>query len=190
MRIGARLWLYGNVVFMRWWYTLSQLLTRKRVTLPTFSSFREIIEHLGYGHRYKPDPIKGKLDILNHPTKVEQRIRGTGDIEDCDGHGAYWCQALLRSHLCSVAYFATLYMADKDTGKQSGHAFCVFRDGVARYWADYREPSVYVNDWDWARDCAATFNAVPLAATLTHVEIAKSGRVKFGRMQTHTFPEP
>lgn len=190
MRLRARLWALGAFVFMRAWYGFTQMVTRKRdVVVPTFSSPHEIITYLQFGRLYKTDPIKGVLDVAQHATSVAKKVNaGSLHVGDCDDHAIVWCYGLTHNHLSTHTYFATLRMQDVATGELSAHALVVYRDGTKRYWADYRDPSEFENDWDWAVACALTFNAVPVAATLTDVRgLSKRGRVQFGRMRTRTW---
>jgi hypothetical protein len=84
--------------------------------------------------QWTSDPWHGKLDIIKHPTFMEEAIhRHPNYAGDCDDYAAYWCVALEKAKLADEQWFATgFWLAD---GKIAGHAVCVFRCGDRWYYA-------------------------------------------------------
>jgi len=164
------------------WYGFTSFLTRFRrwPPLPGYKNAKEIAEAINWGKNWRPDPLKGVLDVMMDPRKFQSRLdAGDKEYGDCDDYAIYWCTALLQSELADRAWFGSIWYA-KPGEKASGHAVCVFeRDGL-RYWCDYKEPRIAIDMWEWARDVAALRGRIALAAGMTEVKLRKrSGAPKF-----------
>ena len=178
--------------FVKFWYGLSMFLTRDRKTkVAEYTTYQEVVDAIGSGSKWRPDPIKGMLDVTTHPTRFQQRLnRNKEEVEDCDGHAAYWCVSLLKSGLASKAWFCFFQMKKRTTGKQTGHALCVFEDFQGRLkWCDYLLPSNLdpKDDWSWATQSANVFNADAIAAGMIEVELdKKTDSIKFKKTLNKT----
>jgi len=160
--------------FVRFWYGLTMFLTRKKVTIPVYSAPSEITEALSHGRMYKTDPLRGALDVLNHPTKTQRRINAKEKVGDCDDHAMYWCTALLESDLAAHVYFGWYQYIDAQ-GKQKGHALCIFRDAKGWWYADYGLPTPVKGMWDFATRDAQHRGATPIAAGLSKITLKRGG---------------
>lgn len=174
----ANLLRYSALVFWRvtmlwWWATM--FFTRKHGhTVPRASSIPEILQRLNFGNDYKPDPWKGKLDVLRHPRTVQRWIDTGKGVGDCDEHAAYWCCVLLKSGLASNAWLCTLQMQSIRDGSLSGHAVCVFRDMRGDlYYVDYSDPIPLSNLWQFAIVSAGIYGAKPIFGTAVLVKLGK-----------------
>lgn len=176
--------------FVKFWYGLSMVLTRhKKTPVKEFLSYREILEELDFGNKWRQDPLGGKLDVLTHPTRIQKRLNeGLDKIEDCDGHAAYWSVALLKSRLASKCWFSFFQMKNRDTGKITGHVVCVFEDFLGKTkWCDYAMPSAIQNKWDWAVQSANHYNGDVVAAAMIEVKtITKNDSIRFGKISKNT----
>ena len=105
------------------------ILTYKRGTKveTDFNSYQEIAHELAFGMRYKKDPLNGLLDVLTHPTRIQDRINKDQLIDDCDGHAIYWATTLLKIKFVKNAWFSFIMFGDANDSIQ-GHAVCVFED--------------------------------------------------------------
>jgi hypothetical protein len=157
-------------------------LTRKRryPQVARFYNWEGIARNLGFGRRWSSDPVKGKLDVMSHPRKVQEKIDiGNVGIGDCDDHAIYWATALLKNHLAQRVWIGTIWSQKPGAKKGSGHALCVFEDRRGdTYWADYVAPSRTIGQWGFARDYCLRTGAVILAAGLIEVTLRESGEPK------------
>ena len=169
--------------FIKFWYGLSMLVTRhKKATLPEFLTTQQIAEMLRFGDGWRSDPFGGALDVLTHPTRIQWRLdNGKRKVEDCDGHAAYWCVALLKSGLAKRVWFS-IYQMRKIDGRFGGHAVCVYEDQFGRlWWCDYGAPRMLEADlpikaldgWEWAITSARGYKATPIAAAKLEVKLSK-----------------
>ena len=119
------------------WYSITMFFTKQKVNMTEYTSVKEIAAALHFGVRYKQDPLKGKFDIMYHPTKVQQNIDLGVSIGDCDDHAIYWVTSLLKNNLACKCWLGTIQY--KET--LSGHMFCIFQDVKGDYyWCDYNYP--------------------------------------------------
>jgi hypothetical protein len=184
IRIKTFFWAIQVYLWNRIWWSFTQRITKRDVPLPTFTSPREIVEHLDYGRKYISDP---RLDIMYHATHSERHLlSGNKASMDCDDHAVYWAQAMIRSNLAKSVWIGTFRMRDAK-GKVEGHALLVYRDfDGTRRWADYDVPRDFEDDWDWARQSAAVFGCEMVGAAVIEVRgVTKDGRIKFGRVRVH-----
>ncbi len=169
-----------------WWYGFTMQLTRKRryPELTRFHDWDGISEELSFGRRWRADPVKGALDVLSHPRKVQDKIdHGDSGIGDCDDHAIYTATALLQSHLAQRAYLGTVWGQRPGDKRGFGHVVCVFEDRLGdTYWADYRPPSRTIGPWGFARDYCFQTGAVIHAAGLIEVKLRKSGEPKLRKI--------
>lgn len=86
--------------------------------------------------KWTADPWDGKLDVIKHPTFMQQAIEQHPDYAgDCDDFAAYWCVALAKSKLADEQWFASGLWVDKNKNEIAGHAVCVFRTGDKWFYA-------------------------------------------------------
>lgn len=166
-----------------WWYGFTMQMTRKRryPQVTRHFNWAHISEELDFGRRWRADPVKGALDVLSHPRKVQDKIdRGNVGIGDCDDHAIYTATALLKGNLARRVYLGTIWGKRPSDKRGFGHVVCVFdgRHRNDRYWADYYAPSRTIGDWGWAYDYALRSKAVVHAAGLIEVKLRKSGEPK------------
>jgi hypothetical protein len=163
------------------WYGLTQWLTgwRRWPDLDHYYTTREIVEALKWGQHWRPDPIKGVLDVLMCPGKFQAKINA-GDTEfgDCDDHALYWCTALLQSGLASAAWLGTVWYG-REGQKSKGHVVCIFAVEGLHFWCDYRDPSPSLTRWEWATDVAVARDKDAIAAGVTEVVLRRNGAPKF-----------
>jgi hypothetical protein len=131
---------------------------RSNFPVPVYPSI-EAITKATAPLKWTEDPWNGKLDVVKHPTFLQEAIEKHPDYaDDCDGFAAYWAVALRKSNLADECWFAySLWAGDKP----SGHAVCVFRTGQSWF---------YVGNWNrcvpipiaskdaWVDDIAARMN--------------------------------
>lgn len=164
------------------WYGLTMNLTRFRrwPHLPSYLAAREIAKALNWGQNWRPDPIKGVLDVMMDPRKFQCRIdNGDEEFGDCDDHAIYWCTALLQSKLAERAWLSTVWYGNEGE-KGQGHVVCVYAREGLWYWCDYRDPTPTVGEWDWAAEVADGYGKKPIAAGMTEVCLRKrSGAPRF-----------
>lgn len=153
------------------WYGLTLNVTRIRrwPPLPKFQSEREIAEELQWGANWRPDPLKGMLDVLMDPRKMQQRIDdGDKEFGDCDDHALYWATALLQSGIADRAWLGTVWY-----GK--GHVVCVYQRDQLAYWTDYGLPQHVVEPWGWAHQVAGTRGKRATSAGMIEVKLRPNG---------------
>lgn len=159
------------------WYGLSLNLTRIRryPPLPKFYSPREIAEELEWGSKWRPDPVRGLLDVVMDPRKMQARIDdGDSKFGDCDDHALYWATALLQSHLADRAWLGTVYYSEP--GKRgTGHVVCVYQKGTHVWWTDYGLPTPVVAPWGWAYEVANVRGKALHAAGRVEVTLRANG---------------
>ena len=99
------------------------------------------------------DPWNGKLDLIKHPTYMQEAIdKHPLNAGDCDCFAAYMCVALDKSQLSDEQWFATAYWVDNDQ-KIQGHAVCVYR---------VKEDWFYIGNWNQCRP-------IPLTAKTAYI---------------------
>jgi hypothetical protein len=166
-----------------WWYGTTLTLTRRKNKNPevaVYTNTREIVEAINWGRNWRPDPLKGALDVVMHPRKFQAKINaGDTKFGDCDDHALYWATALLKSGLADRASLGTVWYT-KPGGKGVGHVVCVFEKDGDTFWADYRDPRKQVagDEWAWAKDVAAGRSATLNAAAKFEVRLRRNGSPK------------
>lgn len=177
---------YNFAFIISLWYSFWVRVTapkKNKVELPIYSDPEKIIEALNYGRDYKPDPLRGFLDIMYNPREVQHRINNDEEVGDCDDHAIYWASCLLISGLAKYAWIGAIYY-EKDDGSLAGHAICVFRDHEDKlFWADYNKPSLVESHDDWIRKVGTEKygKRVIAAALVPVVSASKDGNPKFGK---------
>jgi len=159
-------WFSHCLFLVKLWYTLTMIVTYKRgVKVETdFNSYQEIAHELAFGMRYKKDPLNGLLDILTHPTRIQDRINKDQLIDDCDGHAIYWITTLLKIKFVKNAWFSFIMFGDANDSIQ-GHAVCVFEDWNGElFWVDYNKPHKFskipnARMWDWCEQVCEAFSS-------------------------------
>ena len=147
------------VFFVEVWYRTCLLLTKTRTKVKFHSSYKRIAEELSWGKEYTPDPVKGLLDVITHPSRVQRRVNAGMKVGDCDDHAAYWAAAVEDSELCIPGSARLGFVRYRNkSGKLSGHVVALWKDkktGVS-LWADYAEPTEFFSD-DWSKHVCAKF---------------------------------
>lgn len=168
IRVGSRIgWRLG----VRWYCLTERASESHGHPVEPAGSCEEIAKRLSFGNAYKPDPWKGRLDIMRHPRRIQRWIDEGKPVGDCDEHAAYWCACLLKSGLVDNVWMGTLQMQAPD-GTISGHAVSVFdRPGTGSLWtADYDVPvSIGTDRWGWVDVYCQRYGAKPVFATLAKV---------------------
>lgn len=166
--------------------------TREKHTgMRMYADPEDITEALGFGKRWAPDPLKGRLDVMRHPTWVQRRIDESTDskLADCDEHAIYLCATL--SLLMREVYLCC-YQAVEPSGKRWGHAVCVYQpygeDGY--YVIDYTRPAKISHLRDFAlasKDMLGKSTAHPIAAWAVRIKgLARDATPRFGTKHTWT----
>lgn len=153
------------------WYGLSLNVTRMRrwPPLPKFYNEREIATELAWGKNWRPDPLRGLLDVVMDPRKLQHRIEcGETEFGDCDDHALYWATALLQSGMADRAWLGTVWYGE-------GHVVCVYQRGKLAYWVDYGLPAHVVAPWGWAHLVATQRGRVAMCAGMMEVRLRPSG---------------
>ncbi len=168
-------------ITLPFWYNLSQMLTRRRyITFPRVSSTIEIIQALDSSKGWTADPIKGVLDIMYHPSRLQHHIDTKTLLGDCDDYSAYTAHQLLASKLATQVWCGSIqFLRD---GKMAGHVLTIFvgNDSVPK-WMDYYDAAAFDGEWGWAQAAAAQFGGTLLCATKTKVKgLSKHGRIRLG----------
>ncbi len=191
MKASTKLKLWFACLFwplMRLWYGITMRLSNRRRFQPVamYSTPEGIAKAIDFGDDYKSDPLRGKLDLLYHPRRIQAWIDGEQDIGDCDDHAIYWIATLFKSGLAKRAWL-TVYMMEHKDSSGSAHAICVYvdNDGVTK-WADYRVPKRVANRWEACAVSARQRDARPLGAyALEVVRIAGNDTPRFGKGNKH-----
>lgn len=178
------------------WYRFTQWFTRlifRTTELSQFGTHKGIAEHMDWGRDYKTDPLNGRLDALTHPAVLEHRIQHDQKIGDCDDHAAYRLSAVLRGGLCTYAWLGCVWYVRRD-GTTAGHALAVWQDKEGkRWWADYGKPQEVTDEWTWGwveHVLASGYGKRPICAAAIHIPgTDKHGGLRFGRYDSHIFPE-
>lgn len=112
--------------------------------------------------RWTEDPWHGKLDLVKHPTWMEEAIQRHPEYSgDCGSFTGYWCVALNKNKLADEIYWASAFWVTKQQ-KIVGHAVCVFRTGDqwfhAGNWNGCKPvpidgPTGYVQDFEKTTGC-------------------------------------
>lgn len=168
------------------WYGFTMFLTRWRrwPEIATYTRIEQINEALSWGEGWRPDPIKGLLDVAMDPRKFQARIdRGETKLGDCDDHALYWAAALLDNGLAERAWIGSAFYARRDGKGKAGHVVCLFERDGKRYWVDYRAPRSIDAAWGWAYSIALDRGKLLYAAGTVEV-VARKRRLKF-RIRGH-----
>jgi len=166
-----------------WWYGLTLTLTRRKNKHPEVATYKTVTEipvALNWGRNWRPDPIKGALDVCMHPRKFQANIdSGSTEFGDCDDHALYWATALLKSGLADRAYLGTVWWS-KEGEKDVGHVVCVFDKDGDTFWTDYGIPRKAVDgdNWSWAKDVVNRRRATLQAAAKFEVRLRRNGSPK------------
>lgn len=149
-------WLYWLVPL---WYSFTMTVTRFRRWPPVarYAGIEGIVEAMGRKGGWRPDPLKGHLDVIMSPRKFQANLdRGEDNFGDCDDHALYWATALLKNGFADRTWLGTVWWRrdDPSPGQKacSGHVVCVFERGGERFWCDYYEPIPVPIPWSWAHD--------------------------------------
>lgn len=185
IKVGFKRFLW----FVKLWYGLSMLVTRTRTPVKRYRAISEIPVALDYGKDWRPDPLKGALDVATHPTRFQERLdkavpgQDGDEIGDCDDHAVYWIVALLKSRLVARCWLSFYQMKRVTDGRRSGHAVVVFEDHFGDfYWADYKDPYKINDKWDFATDSAAKFGSEPVGAGMIEIKrVTKRDSIKWGK---------
>jgi hypothetical protein len=165
------------------WYGFTMFLTRWRrwPAVRRYPNTRAISEAISWGDGWRPDPIKGLLDVAMDPRKFQARIdAGETRLGDCDDHALYWAVALLKSGLATRAWIGSAWYADTRGKHAKGHVVCIFEHRSRLYWVDYGNPAPVTNLWGWAYAVALARGKVLYAAGKVPVELrGKRQRPKF-----------
>lgn len=168
VRIGSRIgWRFGVG-----WYQLTQELSLDDSRpVQVAASDAEIAGRLAFGSRYAPDPVRGALDIMRHPRRVQRWIDSGKPLGDCDEHAAYRLACLLKSGLASEAWLGIFQGQEIETGKTFGHALALWRvmGGNPIQWADYGLGETTATEWGWVERVASVYSARPLFAGMAKV---------------------
>lgn len=170
-----------------WWYGFTMRMTRRRryPEVATYTSPEQIDDALCWGDRWRPDPLRGVLDVVMSPRKFQDRInQGKDKLGDCDDHAVYWATALLKSGLALRAWLGTVWYTED--GKGIGHVVCLFESPAhVYYWADYGNPRPYGGPWGWCGP-AARFHTL-VAAGMFEVRL-KRGEPRLAKRVARHFP--
>lgn len=165
------------VWLIKFWYRLTMALTKVDQSVYLYGNAHAIVQDLGSGTRYEPDPWY--IDYMAHPSRVMSRILSSSSVGDCDDHAAFIATALLKNGLADRAWIAFIAFRNIDN-KLMGHALCVYEKGGKTYWCDYREPAECVG-WMWVASVCAQRDYAPIAAALIEVDkIGKNDTPVFG----------
>ena len=168
------------------WWRFTMFCTReKHVGMRIYDDPEEITEALGFGKRWAPDPLKGRLDIMRHPTWVQKKIDASpdGKLADCDEHAIYLCATLA---LLMKEVYLGCYQAADPKGKKWGHAVCIYRPygDDAYYVIDYTNPVRIVHVRDFAlisKDMLGKSTSFPIAAWAVRIKgLARDATPRFG----------
>lgn len=170
------------------WYRITQFTTKlfhKGEPVRVFDSSQALGFYVHANAIYTLDPLKGKFDMLLHPTVFQHRVESGEPADDCDGHAAFWLASLLKSKIPSSAWLATVWYK-KQNGDRAGHAIAVWCEEGKYFWADYGVPQgtdkIHMDaQWTWPNSVMkAGYGVEPLCATLTPVTLDKHDGLKFG----------
>ena len=192
-----KFWFSHCLFLVKLWYTLTMILTYKRgVKVETnFNSYQEIAYELAFGMRYKKDLLRETLDVMIHPTRIQDRINKNQLIGDCEDHAGYWVATLLKTKLVKNAWLGFTMFGDANDSIQ-GHAVCVFEDWAGEmFWVDYNKPNKFSNfpnvrTWDWCEQVCKAFSSEddtlnPISAGMFKIEkLSNKDRPIFGEI-TH-----
>lgn len=100
--------------------------------------------------RWTEDPWQGKLDLVKHPTFLQEAMTSHPDYSgDCDDFANYWLAALHKNHLADrdKLYFAVALW------EGGGHAVASYRDRDGYWWwaGNWNRCKPYPsnNEYDW-----------------------------------------
>ena len=142
--------------------------------MKTFTRIKDIVREIRGGSLYMHDRIGNREgDHLTHPSRIQKQINNKQKLGDCDDHAIYWCTALLKSKLAQKVWFC-IYAMEKDDGKLSAHAVCVFVDNKNDiYWCDYGQPEKIEEVKDFMKASAKKYKATPFVGYIWHVDKIK-----------------
>lgn len=133
----------------------SQLLTSSFSIIPKYNSVQEITDSISK-IKWTADPFNGKLDIVKHPTYIQEAIDQHNDLSgDCDDFAVYWIAALLKSGIVKSPkdlFMGIALWASKDKKTLTGHAVCVYKINDQWFWVSNWNRSIPFsiqnqNDW-------------------------------------------
>ena len=133
--------------------------------------------------KWVSDPWNGKLDVVKHPTFMEEAIQKHPDYAgDCDDFAAYWCVALCKNKLADEQWFSYALWVD-DKKEITGHAVCVFRTGDKWFYAGNWNNSVpipVVSRDAWVKDIEQRVSKKVVAAAMYSASGAKDDTMVLG----------
>jgi hypothetical protein len=149
-----------------------------------YHSTTEIANDMGWGRRYKKDPLNGKLDYLTHPSRLAHNAKNELLFGDCDDHAMFWCVGLLKGELAERAWFCFYSMEKVETGKTSAHAICVYERNDMFYWTDYNLPACLdIFRHKAFERSAETYGAIPIAGVMIEItEVLDDDTPVFGEI--------
>lgn len=128
-------WMFSHKLFKSYIVKaeISQEITRKPNSPVTiYKSIQEITEATSK-LKWTEDPWSGKLDLIKHPTFMQESINSHPEYSgDCDDFAAYWCAALLKSNLSNEVYIGICFY--NKGNENSGHACCVYKYDNKWFW--------------------------------------------------------
>jgi hypothetical protein len=108
-------------------------------SVPIYKSITEITRATAT-LTWTADPWNGKLDLIRHPSAMQQAIERHPTVSgDCDDFAAYDIVALHKSCLAEEEWLACALWVDPKTQEITGHAVCVFQ--VEDKW-------FYIGNWN------------------------------------------
>lgn len=145
--MGLGLWFQKNFVKTQWRLGLlggqipamlaSQAATfRPSSKIPKYNSIAEVAEALRE-LKWTSDPFNGKLDIVKHPTYMQEAIeKHINEAGDCDDFAAYYAACLKMNHLnesySKVILGITMW---ESNGSVEGHCVCVYLSNGSWWYA-------------------------------------------------------
>lgn len=134
--------------------------------------------------RWTEDPWNGKLDVIKHPTFLQQAIKfHPAYAGDCDDYAAYWCAALTKNKLALEVWFASGMWVKTDKSGLTGHAICVYRTAEGWFWVSnwngctpYAIPSRVA----WVQDMERVSNKKLITALMAPATIDRNDTIFFG----------
>lgn len=143
------------------WYNFTQWLTRKKTAaIPRIERPVEVTRRLRGGALYKPDPLRGVVDYMSHPGRVQRRLDRGEKVGDCDDHVAYWCRCLLT--LPDVEWVKLGVVVYHYDGERlaTRHTVALWEDDTGqRWWADYGKPRQWGEDWHFSHQVVESMGA-------------------------------
>jgi len=112
---------------------VSQEMTKKPLSpVRIYTSLTEMKDHVSR-LKWTEDPWGGKLDILKHPTFMQEALDQHPEFSgDCDDYAGYFIVAIRKGKLAESAHFGFALWEDK--GDITGHMVCVFLKEGSWWW--------------------------------------------------------